>query len=511
MYFRSAFSLIVLSIYFCSMAAQEVKQPPAIDVILWFDTEDYILPDSDDAALQLATWLTEHKIQATFKVVGEKARTLERRGRTDVINALKKHEIGYHSNWHSIPPTPTQYLDACGWLDGVAEFTRREKPGYDDVVRIFGQKPTCYGQPGSSWGPQSHAALKSWGMNIYLDAGRHIDLDGKPFWYGGLLNFYRLKQQIRVGLFYPHELEEARIRFLQARDQLLAEGGGVISIVYHPCEFVHQQFWDGVNFKHGANPPRDQWKLPPVKIDAEKKQAFHNFEQYIAFMKRFPDVRFVTATQAAAAYPDKARKEYWTYLEVEKLALDASRNFHLRGINWLVTKDYALSPAEFFWLCIMAVDKQIDNEKASTLDVIISKTLPGAIAGPCRAPCKEVQRNLKLDRNDIERAVGQVKDYLQVHQQIPPEVWIGSQAVTPERFLLEMVRTLDYRSQIRQKPLRTVLLISTDPGLLTTKHVADNGPHLWKWVIFPEGFSAPNVMHHARLQAWTLKPAIRQP
>src|SRR5690242_10346556 len=56
-----------------------------IYIVLWFDTEDYILPTSDDAAKRLATFLTEQGIRATFKVVGEKARTLERRHRTDVI------------------------------------------------------------------------------------------------------------------------------------------------------------------------------------------------------------------------------------------------------------------------------------------------------------------------------------------------------------------------------------------------------------------------------------------
>src|SRR5882724_897142 len=84
--------------------------PPKIYVILWFDTEDYLLPASDDAALKVADWLTDEKIRATFKVVGEKARTLERRGRTDVIEALQKHEIGYHANWHSVQPTPAMYL-----------------------------------------------------------------------------------------------------------------------------------------------------------------------------------------------------------------------------------------------------------------------------------------------------------------------------------------------------------------------------------------------------------------
>jgi len=500
-------SLVLLFFFPAIFRGQE--SPPRIDVILWFDTEDYILPASDDAALKLANWLTEQKIQATFKVVGEKARVLEKRGRTDVIEALKKHEIGYHSNWHSVPPTPAQYLNACGWADGVAEFTRREKPGYDDVARIFGQKPSCYGQPGSSWGPQSHAALHQWGMRIYLDAGSHINVEGKPFWYGGLLNFYKLNHQIRVGINYPHELEEAKIKFLQARDQLISEGGGVISIVYHPCEFVHQQFWDGVNFKNGANPPREQWKLPSTKTEAQSKLAYHNFEEYVLFMQRFPGVQFVTATQAASKYPDKARKDSWTYLEVEKLALDSSSVFHLRGIQWVKTNDLVLSPAEFFWLCTMAVDKKINFDKATTLETIISRTLPELIAGPGRLPAKEVTKDLNLTTMDVERAAYQVKDYLLTHHQIPPEVWIGSQAITPERYLLEMVSTLEYRSLAREKPKRIIQLLSREPALLSSRYVADDSPNLWRWVIFPLGFQAPNVMAEAKRQAWNLKPAIR--
>ena len=114
--------------------------PAKVYVILWFDTEDYLLPADDDAALHLADFLTHEGIRATFKVVGEKARTLERRKRYDVIAALKKHEIGYHSNWHSVQPSPAMYLSTLGWDEGVAEFDRREGPGRDDVERIFGRR-----------------------------------------------------------------------------------------------------------------------------------------------------------------------------------------------------------------------------------------------------------------------------------------------------------------------------------------------------------------------------------
>src|SRR5205814_3164345 len=163
--------------------AAEIRARPQIDVILWFDTEDYLLPADDDACKRLAEMLTARKIRATFKVVGEKARVLEKRGRRDVIAALKKHDIGYHANFHSVHPTPSEYLADCGWLDGIAEFARREGGGAADVRRILGV-PTlaCYGQPGSSWGPQAAAALRQIGVAphdvpCYVDEGTHVGLD----------------------------------------------------------------------------------------------------------------------------------------------------------------------------------------------------------------------------------------------------------------------------------------------------------------------------------------------
>src|SRR5436190_10621199 len=155
-----------------SVCAAPAAPKPTVYVVLWFDTEDYMLPASDDAALRVADWLQKEGIRATFKVVGEKARTLEKRGRSDVVDALKKHEIGYHSNFHSTQPSPAMYLSALGWDEGVAEFDRREGQGFIDVKRILGQAPTCYGQPGSSWCPQSYGSLRKWNM-IYLDAGSH--------------------------------------------------------------------------------------------------------------------------------------------------------------------------------------------------------------------------------------------------------------------------------------------------------------------------------------------------
>src|SRR5256885_4090059 len=187
--------LIVLFVALCLHSARAEYQPdtapkdkstaPRIDVILWFDTEDYLLPADDDASKRLAQMLSERKIRATFKIVGEKARTLERRGRRDVINALKKHVIGFHSDFHSVHPAPSEYLAECGLLDGIAEFVRREGDGAADVRRILGVKTlACYGQPGSSWAAQAVAGLKPIGVAphggpCYVDEGRPAGMDEK--------------------------------------------------------------------------------------------------------------------------------------------------------------------------------------------------------------------------------------------------------------------------------------------------------------------------------------------
>ena len=108
---------VVLGLASLSLLAQK-----SVYVVLWFDTEDYIEPAADDAALRIATDLTNLGVRATFKVVGEKARTLELRGRSDVIRALARHSIGYHSNYHSLQPVPAVYLRTMGFLEGAGRF-----------------------------------------------------------------------------------------------------------------------------------------------------------------------------------------------------------------------------------------------------------------------------------------------------------------------------------------------------------------------------------------------------
>ncbi len=487
---RGGFWLIVLLGWALPLSAPAAESAAKVYVILWFDTEDYLLPASDDAALHLARFLSGEEVRATFKVVGEKARTLEKRQRSDVIAALKKHEIGFHSNFHSTQPSPAMYLSQLGWDEGVREFDRREGPGRVDIERIFGQAPTCYGQPGSSWGPQSYGAMSQWGMKVYLDAGSHVNLKDRPCYYCGVLNLYKLAYTLRADLNHPQELARAQERFAQARKELLAEGGGVVSIYYHPCEFVHKQFWDGVNFSRGANPPREKWKEPPAKTAEETRISYQVFEEYVRFIKRFPEVRFITASEATKLYRDRARERHFTPDDVRTIAKAVGEE-----VSFQTHSDYALSASEVFALLNAYVAEYPIDKLA------VEKTPLGPTG---RIPL--MSETVTTDASQFRRTCRDVADYLDKQGRIPTAVWLGSRPVPPEAYLATLAR-------IAQRQLNGEAMpesIEIKPAkLAAAQYVSNDDPQkLWGWVIFPPGFHAPALMELAKKQAWTLKPAL---
>jgi hypothetical protein len=485
-------ALLLTACFKCSRAAEPAGEG-SVYVVLWFDTEDYILPQSDDAAKRVAEILSHQGVRATFKVVGEKGRTLERRGRRDVIEALAQHEIGYHSNLHSQHPTVAEYESKLDWEEGSEEFTRRERPGFEDLRRIFGKAPTCYGQPGVSWAPQAFPALKTWGVRVYLDDGPQVGLDGKPFWYGGLLNIFNIKAGSDL---HPNgdwsNLEQAKANFKATYAQL-SQSGGVVSFYFHPCQFIHQKFWDAVNFVKGANPPRDEWQRPPMQSPQEIERNFRYLEDLVRYMKSFPRVRFITASEALGVMPDRAQGHRFSAMEIGEIAGQVTSE-----VSFQTCPDYALSASEEFELLNDYVARAVRKQPAQPL------LLRGTPYGPALAS-PELTDNVKVKWSQFSRTVLDVCGFLEKNGRIPNQVWLGSTPVPPESYLVALAQTT--RALLLASPLPDSVTLPP-ARLAAARYVADDSPSLWGWIIFPEGFDAPQLMALAKLQAWTLKPAL---
>jgi hypothetical protein len=453
---------LLLSLLLLTVASLRAADP--VYVVLWFDTEDYIEPAADDAALRIANDLTAEGVRATFKVVGEKARVLESRGRRDVIQALSKHGIGYHSNWHSVHPAPAEYELRLGHLDGAAEFERREGPGVADVKRIFGVTPVCYGQPGNSWAPQSNLALRRLGVPVYLDEGDQVGLNQQPFWYGGMLYVFNMgRNQFRAQLNVGAEDPAAYQRFDEAAARLETSGGGVISIYYHPTEFVTTEFWDGVNFSKGANPERSAWGKPRRRTEAESERTYGVLRRFVQHMKQRPGVRFVTAQDLLGIYEGPVESR------VDKGVAAAQLS---RGIVF----GEAGSPAEMLMALLDAAPQVVDGPVAAGKTTYAK---PAISAAAFRTASRDAAA------------------FIARFQRLPNEVFIGAETLSLVDFAATLAGSYGKSGDV------TVVRGKTE----FDRYFATDGKRSYNWVIHPEGFDGSPLLDLARLQGWTLKPA----
>ena len=455
------------------LAASRLGAAGPVYVVLWFDTEDYIEPAADDAALRIANDLTAEGVQATFKVVGAKARVLEQRGRRDVIQALSRHAIGYHSNWHSVHPTPAEYLLPMGYLEGAAEFERREAGGAADVQRIFGVKPACYGQPGSSWGPQANRALRDLGIPVYLDEGDQVGVDEQPFWYDGILYVFHMgRNQFRAQLNVGAEDPAAYARFDEAAGRLAAHGGGVISIYYHPTEFATTEFWDAVNFAHGANPPADAWVRPHRRTAADSERCYGVLRRFVEHMKARPGVRFVTARDLPALYQGPAPRPVDRRAAAEYLG---------RHIGFTEIQGQELSAADMLLAMLGLPPQVVDGPTAAGVSTYARPGIPASA---------------------FRQATADAADFIRRFHRLPNQVFVGAESLS----LADFAATLAGSSNAAGGDVPVAR-----GHIEFDRYFATDGRQPFNWIIHRDGFDGTALLDLGRLQGWTLKPAQLQP
>jgi len=258
-----------------------------------------------------------------------------------------------------------------------------------------------------------------------------------------------------------------------------------------------------VNFNKGANPPREQWKLPPTKTAEESRQAFQIFEQYVQFIKRFPEVQFITASEAANIYKDKARDREFTEKDIVDIARSVSENltFQERG-------DITLSAAEVLAILDLSFSARLNSTTPRDDSVAVTKRSLNEESIGILGPTERItlmSRPITTDWSQFCRTSADVADYLHKQGRIPSTVWLGSAPVPPEAYLQALAKiTIDLADH---KPAPQKIEIRP-AKLAVAQYVADDGANLWGWVIFPDGFRAPGMMALARQQSWTLKPAL---
>ena len=105
-----------------------------------------------------------------------------------------------------------------------------------------------------------------------------------------------------------------------------------------------------------------------------------------------------------------------------------------------------------------------------------------------------------------------VHEFIQSQRRVPARVFVGADAVPPADFLVAMAAAWSFHRRQGEPLTGRAVALGHEVRILPERHVAKDTPGLFgNWIVHKAGFRAPKLVELARLQAWTLKPAIAQP
>ena len=230
-----------------------------------------------------------------------------------------------------------------------------------------------------------------------------------------------------------------------------------------------------------------------VKTPEESERAFKYFTDLVVFIKSFSRVNFITASDAAVIFRDRAQKHVFTLQEIIGLAgqVEPEGSFQ-------VGTRFNLSASEVFFLLNKFVANIVQRRGAEPI------ILDGGDAVWSGSESTPLAVKTVIPWEEFARGVVQVQERLDKTGQIPASVSLGSQSIPPESYLVGLAQAAETLTQKGEPPESVIL---GPAHLASAEFVAENTPALWDWALLPPGFDGTKLMSLAKLQAWTLKPA----
>ena len=261
----------------------------------------------------------------------------------------------------------------------------------------------------------------------------------------------------------------------------------------HPCRLFTAQFTD--TFRHGKNPPRDQWSPAPLRPQGEIAELQDDFDAFLKWVVTLPNVELTTYRQLYAAHRPPAIP-WLNSDEVLQLASLASEH------NYQRLNGYYLSPAEQFSVLVRAA--AVLGEKRHLPDAIFVRRLLGPINVP---PMHSPSANMLAD--DFFNAARDVDALCTETGSVPASICLGGNEIGPNAFMQAAAYVLTEWQSKAQIPQSVNLRQVSEYPAITRRKDFRNLKFTDGWTIFPQDFEGNDVLEMIRLQAWTAKPATR--
>jgi hypothetical protein len=485
----SALGLYAFGVCFCACGAQPEKPL----VVVCFDVEDYITPAGegiDDIPKWLADTMGEVGVPGTFFIIAEKARSLERRGRTDVIAAMARHDVGSHTNLGSIHPTVAESLEKADWASGVKQMRIQEEKGLRDLERLTGKAVTTLGQHGGSYGPQLVAALAD------LHAGfvySPIHLPGhNAVWFANTLNFHGSYGGFD-DTYYRDDLFDARFRRLQESFPQDIAGVDVLAFfAAHPCKIRTVQFWD-FNYYDGANPEPEDWKTPELRPKESMPTARKNFRRLMEFLKGRDDIELTTFSELMQKF--SYQPPHITARDLQRLAqrvLDRERI--------LIDDDY--SPAELFEALAESLAVYKETGK---LPRRLDRFSP---LGPMQMPPVEPECS-KITRDQVLELAQEADIFIHEHHCLPTGLELTGCRIGAGSLLSLFSAAYGALSSGRKPEEFQVKAFEAYPHA-DSEAILQSVRECKGWPVHRRDLDMSRLVEFTKMQLWTLKPARRK-
>jgi hypothetical protein len=498
-------TLVAIAIILAAaMGCRGRAEKPKPFLVVTFDTEDYISPEAehiDDIPKWLAETMTDEGVTGTFFVIGEKARSLEKRGRRDVIAAMARHDIGSHTNFGSIHPTVTEELEKAGWDDGVQLMSEQESAGIRELERIFGVPVKTLARHGGSYGPQLVAALGRLGAGYQ---GSPASLPGHDVvWFCNALNFSAQYAGFDDA-YYRDDLFEPVFDKLKAELPERARTSEVLALFAgHPTKIRAEEFWD-LNFYGGRNTPPSEWRMPRLRPRETMTTARENFRRMMRWLKGRDDIEITTYRALMDVYG--VQKETMTREEVRDMASRA-----LREKTLLPTDDF--SPAEAFAGLALSIIGYFQVPEGPGGGAAAARSLPGDLRtehplGPREMPPTRPEI-ARVGIEDVCELARQAQELIRRDQVLPATLQVGNTRIgTGSLFGLFSAVYLDMDSG-KLRPEYDVPAFEPYPRTNESKIVAEVEGYK-TWPVHRPDLDMSRIVEFTRLQLWTLKPARRR-
>jgi peptidoglycan/xylan/chitin deacetylase (PgdA/CDA1 family) len=495
---RSNSVALIFALAFAAACPGRVERPKTF-LVVTFDTEDYITPEAeriDDIPKWLAETMTEEGVTGTFFVIGEKARSLERRGRRDVIAAMARHDIGSHTDLGSVHPTVTEKLEKAGWDEGVAVMSGQESAGIRELERIFGVPVRTLARHGGSYGPQLIYALGQLGAGYQGSPAR---LPGRDVvWFCNALNFSAQyagfdDAYYRDDLFEPvfDKLKKELPGEIRKADVLALFAG-------HPTKIRAEEFWD-LNFYDGKNTPPGEWRTPRLRPQETMATAQKNFRRMMRWLKGRDDIVITTYRELMDIFG--AQKETMTREELRAIAAAALATKALEP-----SSDF--SPAEAFSGLARAIAGHEESGKLpESLKAIHAL---GPVEMPPFLPGESWAGSGKLGIEDVRALAREANEHIERTGALPAFLTEpnGYRLGTGSLFALFSAVFLDLDAG-RTRPAYDVPAFEPYPRTNEKAIVAEVEGYK-TWPVHRPDLDMSRIVELTRLQLWTLKPARRR-